>query len=219
MAMRIGASPTRSVALMQMIVTCGFKSAWHLKAEMGESGRSLWDAWSQQSDKYEIRDQDKIWKSFRRNGIGIGTLFYHAKQSGWSSERKYDGARKDGPQQSIKNRLLNFVFSGDEPPALQAMLIDGVMPLQGLPFIGGQSSAGKTFIAILLACCAASGKPFMGREVKKRVGTVIVAAEGRHMLSARIAAAKKELKLTNRLRWPGSSRFLSLARPLRWRSL
>ena len=161
---------------------------------MGESGRSLWDAWSQQSDKYEIRDQDKIWKSFRRNGIGIGTLFYHAKQSGWSSERKYDGARKDGPQQSIKNRLLNFVFSGDEPPALQAMLIDGVMPLQGLPFIGGQSSAGKTFIAILLACCAASGKPFMGREVKKRVGTVIVAAEGRHMLSARIAAAKKELE-------------------------
>ena len=65
-----------------------------------------------------------------------------------------------------KDRLAKFVFSGDEPPAPQTMLIDGVMPLQGLPFIGGQSSAGKTFIAVMLACCAATGKPFMGREVK-----------------------------------------------------
>ena len=40
------------------------------------------------------------------------------------------------------DRLGNFVFSGDEPPTPQAMLIDGVMPLQGLPFIGGQSGAG-----------------------------------------------------------------------------
>src|SRR5262245_10643566 len=73
------------------------------------------------------------------------------------------------------------------------------MPLQGLPFVGGQSSAGKTFIAIMLACCAASGKPFMGREVKKRVGTVIVAAEGRGMLQARIAAALSELGVTGKL--------------------
>lgn len=89
------------------------------------------------------------------------------------------------------DRLANFVFSGDESAAPQAMLIDGVMPLQGLPFIGGQSSAGKTFIAVMLACCAATGRPFMGREVRKRVGTVIVAAEGRAMLAARIAAALK----------------------------
>ena len=75
------------------------------------------------------------------------------------------------------------------------MLIDGVMPLQGLPFIGGQSSAGKTFIAVMLACCAATGKSFMGREVKKRVGSVIVAAEGRMMLAARIDAALKTLNV------------------------
>jgi len=75
------------------------------------------------------------------------------------------------------------------------MLIDGVMPLQGLPFIGGQSSAGKTFIAVMLACCAATGKSFMGREVKKRVGSVIVAAEGRMMLADRIDAALKTLNV------------------------
>ena len=54
-----------------------------LKAHIGESGRSLWDSWSGQSKKYNDRDQDKTWRSFHRNGIGIGTLFHHAKQSGW----------------------------------------------------------------------------------------------------------------------------------------
>ena len=73
------------------------------------------------------------------------------------------------------------------------MLIEGVMPLEGLPFIGGQSSAGKTFVAILIAACAASGKMLFGHAVNERVGSVIVAAEGKAMLRARIAAAMKEL--------------------------
>ena len=75
------------------------------------------------------------------------------------------------------------------------MLIDGVMPAEGLPFIGGQSSAGKTFVAILIAACAATQKPFFGRGVNERVGTVIVAAEGRSTPSARIGAALKELEI------------------------
>jgi hypothetical protein len=91
--------------------------------------------------------------------------------------------------------LANFVFMGSEKPSPQKMLIDGVMPLEGLPFIGGQSSAGKTFVAVLLAACAATAKPFFGREVTERVGTVIIAAEGRAMLNARISAALIELSV------------------------
>jgi len=75
------------------------------------------------------------------------------------------------------------------------MLIESVMPLEGLPFIGGQSSAGKTFVAILIAVCAASGKTFFGHKVNELVGAVIVAAEGRGMLGVRIAAAMKELEV------------------------
>jgi hypothetical protein len=54
-----------------------------LKDHMGDGGRALWDQWSQGSNKYNERDQDRAWKSFKRNGIGIGTLFHHAQQSGW----------------------------------------------------------------------------------------------------------------------------------------
>ena len=54
-----------------------------LKDELGGGGRALWDQWSQGSNKYNERDQDRTWKSFKRNGITIGTLFHHAQQSGW----------------------------------------------------------------------------------------------------------------------------------------
>jgi hypothetical protein len=60
-----------------------------LKDHMGESGHSLWDEWSRQSPKYNERNQDSIWKSFRKNGITIGTLFHHAKQAGWAGERPH----------------------------------------------------------------------------------------------------------------------------------
>jgi Protein of unknown function (DUF3987)/Primase C terminal 2 (PriCT-2)/RepB DNA-primase from phage plasmid len=74
-----------------------------IKDHFGDSGRSLWDDWSRQSDKYNDSDQERTWRSFKRNGITIGTLFYYAKQAGWKDEHrgqsngaKYDGAdRKD----------------------------------------------------------------------------------------------------------------------------
>ena len=97
------------------------------------------------------------------------------------------------PNDTKRAGLRNFTFLGDDTPAPQKMLIEGVMPLEGLPFIGGQSSAGKTFVAILIAACAASGKTLFGHTVNERVGSVIVAAEGKAMLRARIAAAMKEL--------------------------
>jgi hypothetical protein len=58
-----------------------------LKDRFGDSGRSLWDEWSRRSDKNNERDQDKTWKSLKRSGITIATLFHHAKQAGWNEER------------------------------------------------------------------------------------------------------------------------------------
>ena len=49
--------------------------------------------------------------------------------------------------QANSDLLRGFAFLNEAPAAPQAMLIEGVLPLEGLPFIGGQSSAGKTFIA------------------------------------------------------------------------
>ena len=65
------------------------QSGMALKDELQVAGRRLWDEWSRRSDKYNERDQDAAWKSFRRNGIGIGTLFHHAKVAGWRDDRSH----------------------------------------------------------------------------------------------------------------------------------
>src|SRR5262245_7191682 len=58
-----------------------------IKAELGGRGRSIWDAWSSHSEKFNAKDQEKTWRAFKRDGIGIGTLFYYAKQNGWTPPR------------------------------------------------------------------------------------------------------------------------------------
>jgi Primase C terminal 2 (PriCT-2) len=52
---------------------------------LGDSGRPLWDDWSRRSAKYHERDQEQTWRSLRREGIAIGTLFHLAKQAGWQN--------------------------------------------------------------------------------------------------------------------------------------
>jgi len=63
-----------------------------LKDELGDRGRALWDNWSASSNKFNAKDQEKTWRSFRRNGIGVGTLFYHAQLNGWSPPRRDSAA-------------------------------------------------------------------------------------------------------------------------------
>lgn len=48
-----------------------------------------WLEWSQKSDKYEPGDCEKEWKSFKRGGRQIGTLFRIAKQYGFKFSDNY----------------------------------------------------------------------------------------------------------------------------------
>jgi len=159
---------------------------------VGES-RGLWldfadEGW--RGDALDLVEAVKNLKTIDAMDWARSWLGWPSKGSEWRDEPKTDA---NNQQQSAHGSLNNFAFLGDETSSPQKMLIEGAMPLEGLPFIGGQSSAGKTFIAVLIAVCAASGKPFFGHEVQERVGSVIVAAEGKGMLRARIAAAMKEL--------------------------
>ena len=70
------------------------------------------------------------------------------------------------------------------------MLIKKLLPDSGIAFIGGQSSAGKTFVAIALGVALASGKEFFKYQVKERIGVLYIAAEGAGNFGARITAAK-----------------------------
>lgn len=87
--------------------------------------------------------------------------------------------------------LSEFIFAGDTEIKPPAMLVKGLLPYEGIAFIGGQSGAGKTFLAIDLAHSLATGSAFFGRAVRDAIGVVIVASEGQAMIAARVEAVRR----------------------------
>jgi hypothetical protein len=86
--------------------------------------------------------------------------------------------------------VKGFIFQGTRRITPPAMLIKGLLPIEGIAFVGGQSGAGKTFVAIDCALALATGTAFFGREVTEPCGVVIIAAEGRGGLEDRLEAAR-----------------------------
>ncbi len=57
-----------------------------VKAELGDDGKELWFEWSRQSDNFNHRAAESVWKSILYSGgITIGTLFAEAKNRGWKN--------------------------------------------------------------------------------------------------------------------------------------
>ncbi len=60
------------------------KMAMAVKNGLGDSGFSIWDQWSQQSENYKSADAKSVWASTKTGrGIELGTLYYEAKQNGF----------------------------------------------------------------------------------------------------------------------------------------
>jgi putative DNA primase/helicase len=62
------------------------KSGMAIKSELGDTGFDIWDKWSQSADNYRATDARDVWKSFKTGSVNIGTLFYLAKQAGWTPD-------------------------------------------------------------------------------------------------------------------------------------
>jgi AAA domain len=107
--------------------------------------------------------------------------------------------KTNGSQANEVSLPAGVICDGGAATAPRPKLIDGLLSTTGLVFLGGQGSAGKTFIAVAMAVALATGEPFFGRAVNERVGTLIIAAEGREDMQARIAAAKKHINVESDL--------------------
>ncbi|HEY8161723.1 MAG TPA: bifunctional DNA primase/polymerase [Methylocystis sp.] len=110
-------------------------------------------------------------------------------------EAESDSAQASSQRQAGGDPLAGFIFDGDaslEPPP---MLVKKLIPLDGICFIGGQSGAGKTFVAVDLAVSLAGGEPFFGHKVAERVGVAIFAAEGASTIASRVMVARNRKAL------------------------
>ena len=88
------------------------------------------------------------------------------------------------------NGIAGIKFDEDKPFSFPPSLIKGVLPKTGVAFLGGQSGAGKTFLAVDLAVALTTQQSFFGRRVREKVGVIILAGEGAETLQPRIKVAR-----------------------------
>ena len=154
----------------QIWLDCGMA----LKSHLGDSaGRALWDSWSQTSAKYTERDQDKTWQSFKKNGIGIGSVFHHARQAGWVSRRPngHDHSAKQRPSDDDE-------FSADDLSRMEFEPIKYIVPGyigEGLTLFAGKPKIGKSWLLMHVAWGVAANDYTLG-GIKCEHGDVLYAA-------------------------------------------
>jgi hypothetical protein len=167
--------------------------------ETGGEGFDLWDAWCQRSPKYTTREYDwERWVSFGKNQGSQVTIYTLLKLAGLSttvpaSADDFEVITLEviEQEQAIEDAkpLRYLIEDADvftQGPAPR-WLIKGVLPDADLIVIYGASTAGKSFVALDMACALARGVEWRGRKVRQ-TNVVYVAAEGAGGFKKRVQA-------------------------------
>jgi putative DNA primase/helicase len=150
-----------------------------LKDGLGDHGRPLWDNWAASCpEKFKDRDQDRTWRSFRRNGIGIGTLFYHAQRHGWSPPRetsKEKTKKTDAPTNQQQSDNVELVMRAASTIKMEPVswLWEGRMAIGKLCLVAGEPGLAKSQVTLWLAAAVTKGGRLPAGE-KAPFGRVII---------------------------------------------
>ena len=163
--------------LLCAIKSTGWICAEGLAREVSEIG-----------DGYEVVSFNETWNSLKAEGkTKLGTLFARARGAGWIDPR---GQTKKLTNQKGKEEF-RFVAVDDLEFRAPEFLIDDLIESDTLGMIFGDPGCGKSFVAVDLALCVASGTPFHNRPVKQ--GSVFfIAGEGHNGLARRFHAWSKD---------------------------
>lgn len=65
-----------------------------IRSEFGDEGFDAWDQWSQSGHSYKAADARTVWKSFKKAGVGLGSLIKSAKQAGYTPKSRSEDEAK-----------------------------------------------------------------------------------------------------------------------------
>src|SRR5215213_9791942 len=110
----------------------------------------------------------------------------------WDEELERAGssdAAEREPDHEAADALLGQVLRRSELTSLPPLtpLITGLLDYPAAAVLVGSYGIGKTFLVLSLACCVATGRPWLGRPVERRK-VLLVVGEGGSALDKRIAA-------------------------------
>lgn len=191
---RLGLSISKMEALLAVLDPSMGREPWlrvgmalHHETEGGDDGFELWDEWSSGGDTYPGSEGLRYqWESFKskpgRRLVTMASVIKMAKEAGYKEPKAVNSAKRAGSFQ--------FVPVGELHYRAPEFLVEGLIETDTLGLIFGDPGSAKSFLALDLALCVATGTRFHDREVKQ--GPVFyVAGEGHNGLTRRFAAWSK----------------------------
>jgi RecA-family ATPase len=176
-----------------------------LHTEFGEAGLGPWMQWSMAGNKFAgTKDIETHWKSFHQGkGVGLGTLYKHAKDAGW------EAPTKQTERKSAVEDFAAVISQAQAPVATDApdpswpelaldltklnpidYLIEGFMA-HSFFILAGQPGVGKT-TAVLSMCMVMAGFSVEGCEIhaKKKRKSIIVTEDSDQIIRTLFAYSK-----------------------------
>ncbi len=190
----------------------------HALKTLDESGRSLFMEWSATSPKHDPDVDAKTWESFKPTQTNYKAVFAEAYRQGWSPKKPYQPHRQVGDRASqgehggrttTESRQITFTDIVDEieNPVQAEWLIDGLIEAKTTGALFGESTSGKSFVAVDLAACMATGTPWIGHSIENPGIALYFAGEGRHGMPRRFKAWQEDREVViskNKLYLPKS---------------
>ena len=130
-----------------------------LKSTGSTTAKGLWDEWSQKSDKYNPKDQEKRWKTLKPEDITIASLFHEAKKAGWHTT--YD--KKESAVENAKSCVVK-IHKHSRPPFPKELLHPDGLVGEIAEYINKKSIKDQPILA-LGASLAAVGA-LQGRKIQ-----------------------------------------------------
>jgi putative DNA primase/helicase len=149
--------------------------ALHHQFNGSEAAFKIWDAWSVQSpaEYKDGKDLVTYWHHFgeKEKPVGIGTLIRMAQEKG------YDPAReKEDTSTDVNLSEVDDFIALDMP--IPQMIIDPIIPEQGLVMLYAPRGIGKTYLSLSLAYIAAGGKQMLDGKWKASQENKVVFIDG-----------------------------------------
>ena len=177
----------------------------------GDSGYQLWCEWSEQSEKFDSKDQARTWKSLGRSRgprVTVASIFAMAREGGWCTWTDDDFPDLPEPFEDLlggDGEALDLTGNADKPKAALRFLtpdqcatapkrgyvVKGLLAPQDVVAIVGAPGCGKSTVAPLIGYMVAQGKEAFGQRTRQG-GVFYVAAEDETGLQMRVAALRRE---------------------------
>ncbi len=176
----------------------------------GDQGRHLWTEWSRRSAKFNERDQERVWRSFRddRPGLTIRTLFAKAQRAGWVNPlanpavdssippvpEGVTGAPPPPPPADAgpgindgDPELLDLSQLAKSEPEAPRFIVYPWLPENGPVLCAGHGGTSKSQLMLMLAVCIALELAFFGHACERRKVLFYSAEDSRDVLHWRLA--------------------------------